>query len=96
MWTCGYKTAMPKWEPMESEMRGRGIIPGTDGWLERSKHWWYGHGGRLDPETGATIFEEEILIPSKALVQAMADAQAGLFRPERENDELSRALKNPK
>src|SRR5664279_304177 len=76
-------------------MRGRGITPGTYGWPDRSKHWWYGHGGTLDPETGATIFREKIVIPSNALVKAMADAQAGLFRPERENDELTRALGNP-
>ena len=44
---------------------------------------------------GRQFFEEKILIPSKPLVQAMANAQAGLFRPERENDELSRALENP-
>ena len=73
-----------------------GIIPGTDGWPEMSKHWWYGHGGMLDPETGATIFQDKIRIPSKALVQAMADAQAGLFQPERGNDDLTRALQNPK
>ena len=54
--TCGYKSVVPKWEAMEAEMRGRGFIPGTDGWPERSKHWWYEHGGRLNPETGATIF----------------------------------------
>ena len=76
-------------------MRGRGITPGTYGWPDRPKHWWYGHGGTLDPETGATIFREKFLIPSNALVKAMADAQAGLFRPERENDELTRALGNP-
>jgi len=49
----------------------------------------------LNPETGATIFREKILIPSNALVKAMVDAQAGLFRPERENDEMTRALGNP-
>ena len=77
---------MPKWEAMEADMRAREITPGTDGWPERSKHWWYVHGGTLNPETGAKIFQEKILIPSKALIQAMADAQAGKFRPEREND----------
>ena len=29
--TGGYKSAVPKWEAMEAEMRGRGITPGTDG-----------------------------------------------------------------
>ena len=49
----------------------------------------------MDPATGATIFRQQILVPSRALLKAMEDAQAGLFRPERENDELTRALGNP-
>ena len=90
--TGGYKSAIPKWEKMEADLTASGITPGNDAWPERARHWWYGHGGELDPETGATIFREKILVPSKALIKAMADAQTGAFRPERENDELTRAL----
>ena len=42
MGTGGHRTAMPKWEAMEAEMSGRGIIPGTDGWPERSKDYYQG------------------------------------------------------
>jgi hypothetical protein len=41
----GYRTAMGKWEAMEGELRTKRITLGTEGWPERAKHWWYGHGG---------------------------------------------------
>ena len=93
--TGGYVSAVPKWEAMEDAFRAKGITPGTDGWPERAKHWWYAHGGTLHPETGETVFNEKILHPSQKLIDAMADAQRGIFKPERENDELTRALGNP-
>src|SRR3954466_11963525 len=31
MGTCGYKSAVPRWETMEKEMRARGVTPGTNG-----------------------------------------------------------------
>ena len=34
--TDGYKSAVPKWEAMEADLRARGITPGTDTWPERS------------------------------------------------------------
>ena len=48
----------------------------------------------MDPKTGQTIFREKILVPSQAIVEAMEDAQKGLFQPDRERDELWRALGN--
>jgi hypothetical protein len=54
----GYKSAVPKWEAMENELRNKGIILGTEGWPERAKHWWYGHGGSLDPATGECVYRK--------------------------------------
>jgi hypothetical protein len=51
----GYKSAVPKWEAIENELRNKGITLGTEGWLERAKHWWYRHGGSLDPATGECV-----------------------------------------
>jgi hypothetical protein len=48
----GYSSAVPKWEAMEGELRTKGITLGTEGWPERAKHWWYGHGRSLDPAIG--------------------------------------------
>ena len=48
----GYKLAKPKWEKMEQDLLDRGIQPTTMNWSERSRTWFYGHGGSLDPLTG--------------------------------------------
>jgi hypothetical protein len=93
--TGGYKSAVPKWEAMEADIRAKGITLGTEGWPERAKHWWYRHGGSLHPQTGECVHRKKVFKPSEDLVQAMADAHDGKFRPERENDELTRALGNP-
>jgi hypothetical protein len=82
----GYRTAVPKWQAMEADLKKREITPGTDGWFERAKYWWYAHGGKLDAKTGATVFRKQIVIPTKAILKAMEDAQKGLFRPERERE----------
>ena len=51
----GYKLAVPKWEKMEQDLLDRGIQPATMNWPERSRTWFYGHGGSLDPLTGDCI-----------------------------------------
>ena len=51
----GYKLAIPKWEKIEQDLLDRGIQPATMNWPERSRTWFYGHGGSLDPLTGACI-----------------------------------------
>ena len=48
-------------------------------------------------ETGELIIDEkkEISIPQKAIVAAIGKVREGKFIPNRENDELTRALGNP-
>jgi hypothetical protein len=65
----GYKSAVPKWEAMENELRNRRITPGTEGWPERAKHWWYGHGGSLDPATGSVFIGNRLLLPQQNLLR---------------------------
>ena len=96
MGTGGYKSAMPKWDQTEAALIAKGITPGTAGWFERSKHWFYGHGGSLDPQTGQCIIgNKQIEKPIEHLVNAITEVRAGTFQPERENDELTHALGNP-
>jgi hypothetical protein len=59
----GYKSTVPKWEAMENELRNKGITLGTEGWPKRAKHWWYGHGGSLDPATGELFIGNRPLLP---------------------------------
>jgi hypothetical protein len=90
-----YKSAVPKWEAMENELRNKRITLGIDGWPKRAKHWWYRHGGSLDPATGECVHWKKTFTPTAKLVKAMEDAQAGLIWVDRENDKLTHALANP-
>ena len=58
MGSDGYKSVVPKWDRMEQEMLARGVTPETiaKNWSERSKHWFYGHGGSVDPDTRALVW----------------------------------------
>ena len=65
---------MPKWEQIETALIAKGITPETADWPERSKQWFYAHGGSLDPQTGKIIDgKEKIAKPSEELVKAMTD-----------------------
>jgi hypothetical protein len=51
--------------------------------------------GTLNPETGKCIYtKEQLATPVKALQAAMKDVQDGKFIPDRENNELTRAIGN--
>ena len=92
----GYKSHRPKWEKAETELINKGIIPETWDWTERTKSWFYGVGGKLDPETGCCIYTRaHIEEPGEALKTAHKEVREGKFHPDRENDELTRALGNP-
>ena len=89
----GYMAQRPKWEKAEKDLRDKGVRPQTSGWALRAKTWFYGIGAKLDPETGMCVFPKEILkTPINTLVTAFEETAAGLFRPDRENDELARAI----
>jgi hypothetical protein len=64
----GYKIEVPRWEAMENELRNKGITLGTEGWPERAKHWWYGHGGSLDPAIGECVHQKQTFTPTAKLV----------------------------
>jgi hypothetical protein len=91
----GYNTAVPKWEAMEGELRTKEITLGIKGWPERAKHWWYGHGGSLDPATGECVHQKKTFNPTSKPFKEMAYAQAGSIRVDRENNKLTHALGNP-
>src|SRR5664279_6447121 len=51
-------------------------------------------GHRMTRKHG-TLLERKQLQPQKDLVTAIAEVREGKFHPERENDELTKALGNP-
>ena len=96
MGSGGYLTALPKFLKMEEEFLAKGIQIETFDWPDRLKAWFYGHGGKLDPETGDCLFTKEHgPDPIEALREVWKEVTEGRFHPNREKDELSRALKNP-
>ena len=50
----------------------------------------------MDPETGKCCWtDEQIVTPIKKLQKATKEVKEGTFVPDRENDELTKALRNP-
>jgi hypothetical protein len=81
---------------MEGDLIAKGIIPETMKWNDRSRDWFYGHGGKLDSE-GKCVYtkkHDEDPLPIDALRSASKDVEEGRFHAEREKDELTRALGN--
>ena len=97
--TGGYLTAEPKWEKRDADLIVKGIIPETKEFSERSKRWLYGHGSSLDPETGKLVPKEKNKEKNeditKELVQVIGKVRDGTLKPDRDNDELTLAHKNP-
>jgi hypothetical protein len=92
----GYKFGKPKWKKMEENLIAKGIIPETLKWNDRSRDWFYRHGGKLDSE-GKCVYtkkHDKDPVPIDALRSASKDVEEGRFHPEREKDELTRALGN--
>ncbi len=76
-------------------MLERGIEPATTNWLDRSKFWYYAHGGTLNPVDGSLVFSDQIREAARRLTDAVEASSPGMFRPDREKDELSLALQTP-
>ena len=87
--------AMPKWDKSEKEMEDAGVTPKTLSWPPRCRTWFYAHGGELDPKTGNVSTRVSLKGSDDAILVAIEEARSGVFQPNRENDELTRALGNP-
>ena len=81
--------AKPKWEKMEHNLIDKDITPATITWPERSKNWYYAHGGSLNLETSECIYGQNIQQVAQRLQDAIQAVAQGTFQPDREKDELS-------
>ena len=72
----------------------RGIRPATWDWMDRSKWWLFANGVTLNQLDGTLVVPEHMQEVSRDLVTAIDEAQQGTFQSQRENDELTRELKN--
>ena len=83
------------WDNAENDMIVKVVQPQTLNWPGRSRNWFFGVGGTLDPETGKCRWtDEQLSIPIKKLQKYTTAAQEGTFIPDREKDELTEALGN--
>jgi len=73
----------------------KGIRPATWEWPDRSKWWLFANGVSLNPTDGTLVVPGNMEEVARDLVTAIDEAKQGTFQPQRENDELTRALKNP-
>ncbi|RLM73386.1 transposase [Panicum miliaceum] len=90
----GYKKAIQKWQKMEQDLMDRGIRPVTWDWPERSKERLSANGITLNQEDGSFVVPLAMEELSQNLVTTIQEAREGTFQLHRENDELTRALKN--
>jgi hypothetical protein len=92
----GYKSGKPKRKKMEDDLIAKGIIPEILKWNNRSRDWFYGHGGKLDLE-GKCIYtkiHDKDPLPIDALRSVAKDVEEGRFHSDREKDELKHSLGN--
>jgi hypothetical protein len=80
---------------MEDDLTARGIVPATFDWPQRAIHFFYTHGGSLNPEDGSLITNDAIREAANRLDEALKVVSEGCFKPDREKDELTYALGTP-
>src|SRR3954471_23024974 len=97
MGTCGYRTSVPKWEEAEKALRAQGLTPATKDWPIRVRNWLLAHGAKYEMETGELIFNKKsnVATPHGEIVKTIEEVKKGDFKPDKENDELTKALGNP-
>jgi hypothetical protein len=79
---------------MEQDLIAKGIISAVFHWPERSKNWYYVHGGRLNPDDGTLEFPPTLREKALELMKKIEDVKAGRLKVDKEMDELTMALGN--
>jgi hypothetical protein len=80
---------------MEQDLIAKGIISALFHRPERSKNWYYAHGGRLNRDDGTLEFPPTLREKALELMNKIEDVKAGRVKVDREMDELTLALGNP-
>jgi hypothetical protein len=79
----GYTVAIPKWRKMEQDLIAKGIISAIFHWPERSKNWYYAHGGRLNPDDGTLEFPPTLREKALELMNKIEVVKAGRLKVEK-------------
>ena len=92
----GYLKVRPLWDKAENDLLAKGVEPETLNLPDRSRTWFFGVGGTMEPKIRKCVWtDEQLEIPIKKLQKYIAAVQQGTFIPDRENDGLTEALGNP-
>nr|CAH66063.1 OSIGBa0091B08.4 [Oryza sativa] len=86
LWSGGCSVAMPKWEEMDASLLERGIGPATSKWPDRSKFWYYAHGGTLNPVDVSLVFSDQICEAASRLMDAVEASSQGTSRMRSKRD----------
>jgi hypothetical protein len=79
----------------EATLREKGIELEIEQWPGRSRNWALAHGAVYDKRIGKLVQKKkQIAEPLGELVKTIAEVLEGTFKPDRENDELTKALGN--
>jgi hypothetical protein len=96
MWSGGYETAIPKWQKMEADIIAKGVELESAKRPQRVKNWFFGLGGRLDPDTSLAVYGQKLQTATERLAYAIQAKEIGAFKPKREKDELTYAIETAK
>ena len=77
---------------MEADLLAKGIYPFSIDWPERSRNWFFAHGGSLHLETREPVVGAKIRTAAQRLLDIVNASASGAFVPNREKDELMYAL----
>jgi hypothetical protein len=69
------------WEIMEADLLAKGIPLFSIDWPERSKNWFFAHGGSLDKETREPIVGGIIRRVARRLFDIADASSSGAFVP---------------
>jgi hypothetical protein len=68
-------------DKMEHDCIACGLIPATIDWTERARTCYYAHGGRINPEDGTLVPDNQIREIAARLVELIHMTAEGTFVP---------------
>ena len=67
---------------MEADLLTKGIRLESLEWGERTKNWFFTHGGRLDLETGKLVYGPKLKKATQRFSYALQAKAIGAFKPK--------------
>ena len=78
----------------KSDILGKGVTIESINWPECAKNQFFAHGGRLDLQTEKLVHGPKLQRAGERVAYARNTIASGVFKPNREKDELIYALEN--